>query len=157
MAFVKKIWKKRRCEYPNRRKLTQVPGKANEVDVMRAEGAVLEEGDLLGVENLNDLEQRIQAGFDESRIYTATFRLDGWQQSGNQWTQTATCTGMKAAYDTGAPWTYKTGNGTTDAELAAGLNRICAGQLETLEGTIKATVSNKPTCDVRVFVRRVSA
>ncbi len=53
MAFLKKIWKRRRCEYPNRRKLTQVPGKPNEVDVVRAEGAVFEEGDLLGVDNLN--------------------------------------------------------------------------------------------------------
>lgn len=91
---------------------------------------------------------------DSVRVFTATFRLDSWQQSGGQWTQTAACTGMKAAYDTGAPWTCKTGNGTTDAELAAGLNRICAGQLETLEGAIKATVSNKPTCDVPVYLRR---
>ncbi len=156
MAFLKKIWKKRRCEYPNRRKLTQVPGKPNEVDVVRAEGAVLEEGDLLGVDNLNDLEQRIQDGFAESRIYKATFLLDGWQQSGSQWTQTASCTGMKAEYDTGAPWTYKSGNQTTDAELVAGLNQICAGKLETVTNGMKATVPHKPTCDVPVYVRRVS-
>ncbi len=154
MAFLKKIWKKRRREYPNRHRLTPVPGKQNEVDVARAEGIILEDGDQLSAENMNNLEERIQAGFDESRIYKATFLLDGWQQSGSKWTQTATCTGMKAEYDTESPWTYTSGNETTDAELAAGLNQICAGKLETVTNGMKATVNHKPTCDVPVFVRR---
>lgn len=89
------------------------------------------------------------------KIFTATFLLDGWQKSGNLWSQTASCPGMRAAYDTGAPWTYKSGNVTTDAELQAGLNNICAGSVETLEGAIKAMVPNKPTCDVPVYLRRV--
>lgn len=88
-------------------------------------------------------------------VFTATLLLDRWQKSGNLWTQTANCPGMRAAYDTGAPWTYKTGNAATDAELQAGMNSICAGSVETLEGAIKATVSNKPTCDVPVYLRRV--
>ncbi len=155
MAFLKKIWKKRRCEYPNRRRLTPVPGKQNEVDVARAEGIILEDGDQLSAENMNNLEERIQAGFDESRIYKATFLLDGWQQSGNAWIQTVSCPGMKTAYNAENPWFYKTGNTKTDAELQAGMNSICAGNVETLEGAIKVTVPNKPTCDVPVYLRRV--
>ncbi len=154
MAFLKKIWKKRRCEYPNRRRLTAVPGKQNEVDVARAEGIILEDGDQLSAENMNNLEERIQAGFDESLIYKATFLLDGWQKSGNQWTQTVSCSGMRAAYDTENPWFYKTGNATTDAELVDGLNKICAGSMETMDDSIKATIPNKPACDVPVYLRR---
>ena len=90
-----------------------------------------------------------------SEIFTATFLLDGWQQSGNLWTQTVSCPGMKAAYNAENPWFYKTGNAATDAELQAGMNSICAGNVETLEGAIKATVPNKPTCDVPVYLRRV--
>lgn len=89
-----------------------------------------------------------------AEIFFATFRLDGWQKSGNVWTQTASCTGMKAAYDTEDPWIYKTGNTVTDAELQDGLNKLCAGSMETLEGAIKATVPHKPTCDVPVYLRR---
>ncbi len=95
-----------------------------------------------------------QEMLDTVAVFTATFLLDGWQQSGNLWTQTASCPGMKAAYDTDAPWTYKTGNATTDAELQDGLHKICAGSLETLEGAIKAMVPHKPTCDVPLYLRR---
>lgn len=60
MAFVKKEWKNRISEYPNRRRLTEVePGV---YDVIREEGTVTQEGDMLDAEALNDLEQRI---FDE--------------------------------------------------------------------------------------------
>ncbi len=92
---------------------------------------------------------------DSVQVFATTLLLDGWQKSGSEWTQTASCPGMRAAYDTGAPWTYKTGNAATDAELQDGLTKICAGNVETLEDAIKATVPNKPTCDVPVYLRRV--
>ncbi len=108
----------------------------------------------------DNIEEKIKSIYEKKenvKVFSATFRLDGWQVSGNEWTQTATCSGMKSAYDTEPPWFNKTGNETTDAELQDGLHKICAGSLETLEGAIKATVPNKPTCDLTVFVRRASA
>ena len=59
MAFIKKIWKNRQSEYPNRRKLLAT-GTENEFEVVRSEGMVIEEGDLLDAANLNDLETRIE-------------------------------------------------------------------------------------------------
>ena len=64
MAYTQKIWKNRQSEYPNRRVLTPT-GNADEYDVARSEGVVVEEGDLLDADNLNDLESRIKAGFEE--------------------------------------------------------------------------------------------
>ncbi len=94
------------------------------------------------------------AAADSVCVFTATFLLDGWQKTGNVWTQTVSCSGMRAAYDTENPWFYKTGNATADAELQDGLNKLCAGSMETLEGAIKAMVPHKPTCDVPVYLRR---
>ena len=64
MAYTQKTWKNRQSEHPNRRVLTPT-GNPDEYDVVRSEGVVAEEGDLLDANNLNDLERRIKAGFDE--------------------------------------------------------------------------------------------
>ena len=92
---------------------------------------------------------------DNVCVFVTTFLLDGWQQIGGEWTQTATCTGMKSTYDVTSPWGYKTGNAETDKELSEGFNRLFAGRMETLDGAIKATVRFKPICDMQVYVRRV--
>lgn len=65
MAYVKKNWKNRQSENPNRRRLTAT-GEANVYDVAREEGLVLEEGDAFSDQTMNDLENRIAAGFDET-------------------------------------------------------------------------------------------
>lgn len=62
MAYTQKTWKNRQSEHPNRRVLTPT-GNPDEYDVVRSEGVVAEEGDLLDADNLNDLESRIKAGF----------------------------------------------------------------------------------------------
>ena len=59
MAFIKKTWKDRQSEYPNRRILVPT-GNDGEYDVSRSEGLVVEEGDKLDAENINDLEERIE-------------------------------------------------------------------------------------------------
>ena len=59
MAFVKKTWRQRQSEYPNRRRLEPVPGYPKMYDSHREEGLVMEEGTPLDAANLNDLEQRI--------------------------------------------------------------------------------------------------
>lgn len=74
MAYEKKTWKNRQSEYPNRRTLTPVDGQENTYDVARAEGLVMEEGDAFDQDSMNDLEDRIGAGFVDSgvNVYTHT-------------------------------------------------------------------------------------
>ena len=63
MAFVKKIWKNRIAEYINRRLITMEDGSTNLVTVARDEGTISQEGDAFNAVNMNDLEDRIEAGF----------------------------------------------------------------------------------------------
>lgn len=69
MAFIKKEWKNRLVEFAGRRKLTRVAGSIeNEivVDVTREEGTVSQQGDAFSEANMNDLEQRIEDGFNDT-------------------------------------------------------------------------------------------
>lgn len=62
MGFIKKIWKDRISEFPNRRTLTKVAGSVDGnlvVDVARNEGLISQVGDAYNSANMNDLEQRI--------------------------------------------------------------------------------------------------
>ena len=62
MGFVKKIWKDRVSQYPNRRTIND-GSTTKVVTVGRDEGIVSEEGDPLNADNMNDLENRILAAF----------------------------------------------------------------------------------------------
>lgn len=64
MAFEKKTWKNRQSEFPTRRTLTPVAGETNVYDVTRSEGAIAEPGDAFNDSNMNDLENRIETGFN---------------------------------------------------------------------------------------------
>lgn len=66
MNFVSKEWKDRLVEFAGRRSLTEVSssGSTTVVDVSRNEGQVSQEGDAFNATNMNNLEQRITAGFD---------------------------------------------------------------------------------------------
>ena len=69
MAFRKKVWKDRLVEFAGRRKLTRVAGSIEDqiiVDVARDEGAVSQQGDAFSEANMNDLENRIEEGFDDT-------------------------------------------------------------------------------------------
>ncbi len=71
MGFTKKTWKNRIAEYINRRRLTMEDGSTNLVTVARDEGTISQEGDAFNAANMNDLEDRIEAGFEEvSQILT---------------------------------------------------------------------------------------
>lgn len=75
MGFTKKTWKNRIAEYINRRRLTMEDGSTNLVTVARDEGTISQEGDAFNAANMNDLEDRIEAGFDEvnqSLTYTTS-------------------------------------------------------------------------------------
>lgn len=63
MAFVKKTWKDRIAEFPTRRRLTKSNGDSELVTVAREEGTLSQEGDAFSAENMNDLENRIDAEF----------------------------------------------------------------------------------------------
>lgn len=66
MAFNAKSWADRLSEFPGRRRLKDViTGAEMVVDVTRAEGTVLKEGDAFSKENMDDLESRIKDAFDE--------------------------------------------------------------------------------------------
>lgn len=65
MGFTKKTWKNRIAEYINRRLLTNEDGSTNLVTVARDEGTISQEGDAFNAANMNDLEDRIEAGFEE--------------------------------------------------------------------------------------------
>lgn len=68
MAFVKKTWKDRLVEFAGRRTLTKVSGNVDSalvVDVTRSEGEISQVGDTFSAANMNDLEDRIAAEFQE--------------------------------------------------------------------------------------------
>ena len=60
MAFVKKTWKDRISDFPNRRIINDGI-KQTTVTVSRNEGNVTEAGDSFNAANMNDLEDRIEA------------------------------------------------------------------------------------------------
>lgn len=64
MSFLKKIWKQRIVEYPGRRRLDDT-SQPEVYDVSRAEGNVMQEGDGFTAANMNDLEERIEAGIED--------------------------------------------------------------------------------------------
>lgn len=64
-SWVKKIWKNRITEFPTRRTLTKEDGNMEIVTVARNEGTVSEEGDAFDAYTMNNLEERIDAGFSK--------------------------------------------------------------------------------------------
>lgn len=64
MAFEKKTWRNRIAEYINRRLLTKEDGSTELVTVARDEGTISQEGDAFNAANMNDLEDRIDAEFN---------------------------------------------------------------------------------------------
>lgn len=64
-SWVKKIWKNRITEFPTRRILTKEDGNMEIVTVARNEGTVSEEGDAFDADTMNNLEERIDAGFSK--------------------------------------------------------------------------------------------
>lgn len=83
MAFVKKTWKDRIVQYANRRLLTKSGGEVEQVTVTRDEGTISEAGDQFNASNMNNLEQRIDDGFDD--VDTA---LSGKADSSTTYTKT---------------------------------------------------------------------
>lgn len=95
------------------------------------------------------------APFSSVNVYSCTFLSNGWTKSLNTWTQTVTCKGMKAEYDTSAPWVEKSGNREADQKLQDALNLINDGYLETFNNQVKATIYEQPpSINVTIYLRR---
>ena len=85
MAYNKKTWANRETEYPTRRKLLST-GIADTYDLERQEGLATVEGDPLNAANLNDLEDRVEAGLGEKANlagaeFTGDIMATGFNQS----------------------------------------------------------------------------
>ena len=154
MAYEKKTWKNRQSEYPNRRTLTPVDGQDNTYDVARAEGLVMEDGDAFDQKTMQDLEDRIAAGFAAvtSRTYTAVLPTEGWTGDGETgYTQTVDCEGMTADVVTLQPMILPTGDRATDIAAREALGYI--SMVETLEGQVTVTCwEDKPVVDLTVYL-----
>lgn len=90
VMYESKTWKNRETEYPGRRRMTAVAGQADVFDVSREEGLVLEEGDAFDAATMNDMEQRVKNGFEDTcpYLYKASLSVDAWSGEG-PYTQTA--------------------------------------------------------------------
>lgn len=76
MSFVKKKWKNRDVQFPERRYLAPT-GQENVYDVIRKEGKVTEEGDFLDAFALNDLEERIYKGIKDAESTLSEIKIRG--------------------------------------------------------------------------------
>ena len=70
MAYTKKEWTDRNVQYPGRRKLSAVSGQTDVYDVVRNEGTITAAGDAFSAENMNDLENRVEAAFNSATTYS---------------------------------------------------------------------------------------
>ena len=154
MAYEKKTWKNRQSEYPNRRTLTPVDGQENTYDVARTEGLVMEEGDAFDQKTMQDLEDRVAAGFAAvtSRTYTAVLPTEGWTGDGETgYTQTVDCEGMTADVVTLPPAIQPTGVRATDIAAREALGYISV--VETLAGQVQVTCwEDKPTVNLTIYL-----
>ncbi len=86
MSFKKKVWKNRVAEYINRRLLTFEDGNTKLVTVARDEGTISQEGDPFSAETMNDLENRVEEGFEELKnpvfVKTKNTDLDDYKTTG---------------------------------------------------------------------------
>ena len=64
MAFIKKLWKDRISQFPNRRTIND-GSVTKQVTVGRDEGTITEPGDSFNASNMNDLEQRIEDAYGD--------------------------------------------------------------------------------------------
>lgn len=87
MAFAKKTWKDRIAEFPTRRRLTKEDNTSELVTVAREEGTLSQEGDAFSAENMNDLENRIDAEFTELNGKLETFKKYILTGTGNAYKQ----------------------------------------------------------------------
>lgn len=120
MAFIKRLWKDRISEFPNRRTIND-GNVTKQVTVGRDEGAITEEGDSFDASNMNDLEQRIEDAYGDLQGLVASEVAQQYDSSnvifdaepteGHGTGYTVTSEGIKTAIDSGLVHT-KTARGS---------------------------------------------
>ena len=110
MAFVKRTWKDRISEFPNRRTIND-GNVTKQVTVGRDEGAITEQGDSFDAANMNDLEQRIEDAYGDLQGLVASEVAQQYDSSnvifdaepteGHGTGYTVTSEGIKTAIDSG--------------------------------------------------------
>jgi hypothetical protein len=80
MAFVKRTWKDRISQFPNRRTIND-GFVTKQVTVGRDEGNITEAGDSFNASNMNDLEDRIESVIGGSAFMTAAEAHTIWTNS----------------------------------------------------------------------------
>lgn len=170
MGYTKKEWKDRISQYPTRRKLEKTDGSTETVTVSRAEGTVSQEGDAFSAENMNDMEERIDQGFqdigvqynqetDKVQVRYNEQWVDVWNV-GAQWDGTLlsyanTYESYTGGYTCGANVTV-TENGLyfSGAESASWDEKITVrtGLLDTLPeySTLRVVMTSAPTNYLRI-------
>ena len=78
MSFIKKIWKNKTSEYDNRYRIENVEtGSIQNAYLHPNNGVIIQEGDVLDADTLNDLENRIEQGFNAIDVPDANVNIAG--------------------------------------------------------------------------------
>lgn len=147
MSFIKKIWKNRITEYPNRRILTKQDNSSEIVTVGRSEGVISQEGDAFSAENMNDLEDRIDNAFsnlsNDSVVLASSNPESGSIKFGIN--TNGQYGYIKAGADTVTPFRNPTGDATQQHVLAGKV--FSSTTLENVVGTMpnNGSVTLTPT------------
>ncbi len=80
MAFVKRTWKDKISQFPNRRTIND-GFVTKQVTVGRDEGNITEAGDPFNASNMNDLEDRIESTIGGSAFMTAVEAHTIWNNA----------------------------------------------------------------------------
>ena len=137
MAFIKRLWKDRISEFPNRRTIND-GNVTKQVTVGRDEGNITEEGDPFDASNMNDLEQRIEDAYGDlqglvasevaQQYDSANVIFDEEPTEGHGTGYTVTSEGIKTAIDSGLVHT-KTVSGSI-VHITDGADNIPVKNLE---------------------------
>ena len=147
MAFVKKTWKDRIAEFPTRRRLTKEDNTSELVTVAREEGTLSQEGDAFSAENMNDLENRIDAEFTEVNGKLMSLKRIGLSQdvsitahTGKKLTFTFNDIGLKKIL-TICGIDISNGNVVLSSFVITGDNTVRVDVLKTYESTLTVSIS----------------
>lgn len=160
MSFISKLWKDRVSDYPNKRKLTKEDGTSETVTVERAEGDIVVAGDAFNAENMNDLETRIQNGFNaveqaqaelNEKILAETVDFGVVQINAGSTTGLAIPT--KDGYTIASATPYSnSGSESTQTNVITFVNAVSGAKKAFYKNTSSSAISNRLMVDV-IYVK----
>ena len=145
MAFVKRTWKDRISQYPNRRTIND--GNVTKVvTVGRDEGTITESGDAFNASNMNDLESRIENALSGSS--DPSTKMDKDNPTGTGSFSMNRASGTTVGYNSVTLGNVGTASG--DYSYAEGSLCVASGDYTHAEGfqtTASGTTSHAEGCD----------